>query len=231
MAKPLPPSFTSLYRLVLRASSATVLHTRPAKTYLRKALRPSFEAAATVIHLLEEQEVKRETDGSSQTETEMRNWLEEFDERANNTLSLMLASTHSRGLPHQTIRNISLLNLGEKNFYREKQRTWLGRHPPSDPSYRVPTENDPRLWRAAMRRIEDAKLAKHASEMLFETTRMAEGSSGLVLGRPRYIRYVPPWWKTETPATSELPPDVPRRTSRAPYSRMGFGRRRSMVDR
>jgi hypothetical protein len=48
-AQGLPPSFTSLYRLFLRASSAAVLHHRAATRYIRPLWKPTFREAAVVI--------------------------------------------------------------------------------------------------------------------------------------------------------------------------------------
>ena len=44
----LPPSFTSVYRLLLRASSAAVLHHKSATRYVRTLWKPTFREAATV---------------------------------------------------------------------------------------------------------------------------------------------------------------------------------------
>ncbi len=52
-AHKLPPSFTSLYRLFLRVSSASVLHHRAATRYVRTLWKPTFREAAVVIHELQ----------------------------------------------------------------------------------------------------------------------------------------------------------------------------------
>lgn len=49
----LPPSFTSSYRLFLRASSASVLHHRVGTRYIRALWKPTFREAAAVIHKLQ----------------------------------------------------------------------------------------------------------------------------------------------------------------------------------
>ena len=49
----LPPSFTSSYRLFLRASSASVLHHRVATHYVRTLWKLTFREAAVVIHKLQ----------------------------------------------------------------------------------------------------------------------------------------------------------------------------------
>jgi len=53
MPNALPPSFTSLYRLFLRLSSASVLHYQPAKLNLIARYRPAFEEAAKLTVLVE----------------------------------------------------------------------------------------------------------------------------------------------------------------------------------
>jgi hypothetical protein len=52
-AHKLPPSFTSSYRLFLRASSASVLHHRAATHYVRTLWKPTFREAAVVIRKLQ----------------------------------------------------------------------------------------------------------------------------------------------------------------------------------
>jgi hypothetical protein len=52
-AHKLPSSFTSLYRLFLRASSTAVLHHRAATRHARTLWKPTFREAAVVIHRLQ----------------------------------------------------------------------------------------------------------------------------------------------------------------------------------
>jgi hypothetical protein len=51
----LPSSFTTLYRLFLRASSASVLHHRAATGYVRTLWKPTFREAAVVTLKLQSQ--------------------------------------------------------------------------------------------------------------------------------------------------------------------------------
>lgn len=53
----LPSTFKALYRLVLRASSASVLHQPTAKRNLFKLWRPTFDEAAQVIRNLQSHEL------------------------------------------------------------------------------------------------------------------------------------------------------------------------------
>lgn len=55
----LPPSFTSLYRLFLRASSASVLHQNASRKQLRRLFRPVFDAAARVVGDLQSNQLSR----------------------------------------------------------------------------------------------------------------------------------------------------------------------------
>jgi hypothetical protein len=55
MAFRLPPTFTSLYRLVLRATSASVLHHTSATRGLRQLWRPTFQEASKVIRQLNDE--------------------------------------------------------------------------------------------------------------------------------------------------------------------------------
>lgn len=71
----LPPEFTSLYRLFLRATSATVLHSGPATRGLRRLYRPSFQAAALTIKRL------KSPDSDPKEEENLKGWLKEFDIR------------------------------------------------------------------------------------------------------------------------------------------------------
>ena len=50
----LPPSFTSLYRLLLRTSSAAVLHHKAATRYVKTLWKPSFREAATIVRKLQD---------------------------------------------------------------------------------------------------------------------------------------------------------------------------------
>ncbi|KAG8220449.1 hypothetical protein J3R82DRAFT_3143, partial [Butyriboletus roseoflavus] len=55
----LPPSFTSLYRLFIRASSASVLHQNASRKQLRQLFRPVFDAAAQVVGDLQSNQLSR----------------------------------------------------------------------------------------------------------------------------------------------------------------------------
>jgi hypothetical protein len=72
----LPSTFTGLYRLFLRMSSASVLHQRQAKKNLRKLWRPVFDDAAVVIN-------KLQNDSVNTTERDaLGNWLKVWEARS-----------------------------------------------------------------------------------------------------------------------------------------------------
>lgn len=72
-AHKLPPSFTSLYRLFLRASSAAVLHHRAATRNIRTLWKPTFRDAAVVTRKLQSP-----TLGSSEKE-QLERWCRQWE--------------------------------------------------------------------------------------------------------------------------------------------------------
>lgn len=72
----LPQSFTSLYRLFLRATSASVLHQSRSTRSLRRLWRPTFKYAGNVIHRLQS-----ETLGTPER-ARMESWLKVWDTRS-----------------------------------------------------------------------------------------------------------------------------------------------------
>ena len=56
----LPPTFTSLYRLFLRTTSAAVLHHPNSKRNLRRLWRPIFNTAASVIDQIQQDSPERQ---------------------------------------------------------------------------------------------------------------------------------------------------------------------------
>ncbi|KAJ1306205.1 hypothetical protein OPQ81_010914 [Rhizoctonia solani] len=150
----LNPSVRSLYRIFLRATSASVLHHSTATKFLRTRYRPVFEY---YIGLHQAQT----TDGA--TAEVIREW----DERIDNTLGFLQNSAVSRGLPHKITRNLS--QLVHSRFLEQKHTS----HPKYDPN-RNATKPPPAS--------PTAKLSDELHRMLEETTQLAEGTTGLVLG-------------------------------------------------
>lgn len=72
---PIPKEFSSLYRLVLRASSAAVLHHPASVINLRHIYRATFSDAAKVIHQLHQ-----EKDTANQQA--LQRWLQGWDKQS-----------------------------------------------------------------------------------------------------------------------------------------------------
>ena len=70
----LPSVFTSLYRLFLRTSSASVLHHKGATRNLRSLWRPTFDGAARVMYQLQDS-------NDAATQKELETWLNVWEQR------------------------------------------------------------------------------------------------------------------------------------------------------
>jgi hypothetical protein len=70
----LSSTFSSLYRLFLRTSSASVLHHPAARIALRKTWRPTFEGALLVIHKLQNDPAPSATERKT-----MEDWLVKWE--------------------------------------------------------------------------------------------------------------------------------------------------------
>ena len=68
----LPPAFTSLYRLFLRAVKSSVLQNPAHTRHLRSLYRPTFEQAVKVIRELENGHTEQEP---------LRKWLDDWQIR------------------------------------------------------------------------------------------------------------------------------------------------------
>jgi len=168
----LPASLTSVYRLCLRASSASVLHHRVAAANLRRLLRPTFDAAANVTKQLQ--------NGPSNTDeqAQLKAWLNTWEERMDTTLSLLYTSSQSRGLPHKLTRNLSFLVLSEHQrlIKHHPQKAW-------EPQIHAASTPKPPDLRKEERekRLED--FVSNAWAPLSQVVKLAEGRDCLSLGR------------------------------------------------
>jgi len=165
-ASVLPGTLRSVYRLFLRASSASVLHHRVACANLRRLLRPTFDAAADVsrqIQVTPPQNVKHEA--------ELRAWLDCWEKRMDNTLRLLYISSQSRGLPHKLIRNLGFLVLSEHQrlIKDHPKMTWQ------------PTKVVQRATEEKRRKFEE--FVENAWAPLSQVVKLAEGRDGISLGR------------------------------------------------
>lgn len=182
----LPPEFTSLYRVFLRATSTSVLHNGPATRSLRRLYRPTFEAAACAIHNLE----SSQNNGNITELQRTKHWLETFDKRINNTLSFLLTSSLSRGLTHRVTSHISLLmrsnhawNIASRN--QNQQRIWNPHLPPDSPEYSLqpPSSFSPNVLKRAKKQEKIMELDNKIWGALGEVINMAEGKDELVMGK------------------------------------------------
>ncbi|KAJ6631393.1 hypothetical protein B0H10DRAFT_1772943 [Mycena sp. CBHHK59/15] len=169
----LPPTFTSLYRLFLRTSSASVLHHRTTTSNLRKLWRPSFEDAARVTVRLQSYSL------SAVKRNELEIWLQTWHYRIDNTLAMLYTSCKTRGLSHQLSRNLGLLVRAEQaRVNLEKLPVWKAKLSAGAPEYQSDFR-DPHLKGARKRYLDRA----HAWDAIEEVVRMAEGAHGFSLGR------------------------------------------------
>ncbi|KAJ6491603.1 hypothetical protein C8R47DRAFT_434501 [Mycena vitilis] len=168
----LPSSFTSLYRLVLRTTSASVLHQNKATKNLRKLWRPAFDDAARVTTELQGNAI------SAVHRSELEVWLQIWHRRMDHTLALLYTSSKTRGLSHRLTRNLALLIRGEQSRINKlKLPEWKPRLPFDAAEYQ-PQFEGPNI---AARREREAETA-FAWNALEEVVRMAEGRSELSLG-------------------------------------------------
>ncbi|KAL5512493.1 hypothetical protein ACEPAG_3146 [Sanghuangporus baumii] len=218
----LPAQFTALYRLFLRATSATVLHHRTSMRTLRMLYRPTFEAAAgavTVLEILEsaekvegEEKVVEETneeegseEGSSEgsdKETEegskeienLKGWLKAFDERINNTLSFLLTSSQSRGLPNEVVKRLVFLSQSNYHWTAERllvsgrTREWEPQLDPKSPEYSTlpPSLYANNIVKSTEKKAKQADFDAKCWGALGEVVQMAEARDALSLGRIRF---------------------------------------------
>jgi len=172
-AHKLSPSFTSLYRLFLRTSSASVLHHRTATRHIRALWKSTFREAAVIIHKLQSP-----TLGISERE-QLERWRCIWELGVDRTLSLLVTSAQSRGLAHRLTRNLSTLHF---SFQEYQMRTRYGRRQAWNPQQQV--YHPARQARPSQ--IEAEIFDNQCWGALEETARMAEGKGGLTLGRMEF---------------------------------------------
>ncbi|KAA1470506.1 hypothetical protein DENSPDRAFT_879758 [Dentipellis sp. KUC8613] len=175
-----PSSFRSAYRLFLRAVSASVLHNKHAKRDLIRIWRPSFHDAAKVI-------CKRDDRSLSAAERQRcEQWVDHWGQNLDNTMEFLLSSANSGGLAHKVTRNLSQLHFGYYRWVKDS----LFRPILWDPSPESHANKKPTL--RADNRAEKKKRRMRFDEEGFgaleETVRMAEATSGLLLGRIQYFK-------------------------------------------
>ncbi|KAJ3749179.1 hypothetical protein DFH05DRAFT_1390683 [Lentinula detonsa] len=174
----LPSSFTSLYRLFLRTSSASVLHQSLAVRNIRALWRPIFSDAAHVIEKLQAKPCEREQEL-------LRNWLRNWETQMDRTLSLLYASATSRGLPHKLTRNLSQLYYAEYDRMTSRRYpVWNAQLPKNSREYQIPV---PDTTQKALNKEEKARQAQYLEDRAWNAlsfaVKMAEGRDRLSLGR------------------------------------------------
>ena len=189
-ARKLPPSFTSLYRLFLRTSSAAVLHHGAATRHVRTLWKPTFREAAVVVHKLQSP-----TLGTSEKE-QLEKWHSRWESSSecqvgtlfrptmlifvvDRTLSLLITSAQSRGLANKLTRNLAFLHF---EFHKYQVSTRYGPWQFWDPRKR---EYKP-ARQARPSRTTAERFDGQSWGALEETARMAEEKSGLMLGRMEF---------------------------------------------
>ncbi|TFK45018.1 hypothetical protein BDQ12DRAFT_673958 [Crucibulum laeve] len=172
----LPPAFTSLYRLFLRTSSASVLHHRKATRNLRTLYRPTFDAGAQVT-----KQLQNATDAISREKLER--WLKIWNQRVDNTLMLLYTSCKSRGLPHQLTRNLGYMVLSERQqLSQAKYKAWAPQLPPHSPEYE-PGNAAEKLRKKAGKKQVHTDMGAKVWCAVSEVVKIAEGRDGISLGR------------------------------------------------
>ncbi|KAF8262196.1 hypothetical protein EI94DRAFT_1603330 [Lactarius quietus] len=171
----LPPSFTSLYRLFLRTSSAAVLHHKAATRYVRTLWKPPFREASMIIHRLQNPTL------DTAEKAQLEKWLCLWESSMDNTLSLLSTSAQSRGLAHKITRNLAFLNFGFRQYQRNIQFNLTRHWDPQQQEYKPHREPRPS-------QIKIEKFDSQCWGALEETARMAEGKSRLSLGRIEFRR-------------------------------------------
>ncbi|KAH9042815.1 hypothetical protein EDB85DRAFT_2227420 [Lactarius pseudohatsudake] len=166
----LPPSFTSLYRLLLRTSSAAVLHHKAATRYVRTLWKPTFYEAGTVIHRLQVPTL------ATAEKAQLERWLCLWESSVDRTLSLLSTSAQSRGLAHKLTRNLAFLNFGFRRYQESIRSNSTRSWEPHQQEYKPPRD-------ARSSQIKAEKFDSQCWGALEETVRMAEGKSRLSLGR------------------------------------------------
>jgi len=189
-ARNLPPSFTSLYRLFLRTSSAAVLHHGAATRYVRTLWKPTFREAAVVVHKLQSP-----TLGTSEKE-QLEKWHSRWELSSecqvdtllrptmlilvvDQTLSLLITSAQSRGLAHKLTRNLSFLHFGFQKYQEDTRYSIKQAWNPQQQGYKPARQ-------AHSSQTMAERFDGQSWGALEETVRMAEGKSGLSLGRMEF---------------------------------------------
>lgn len=199
----LPESFRSLYRLLLRTTSASVLHRNSAVAGLRKIYRPDFEEAAVTINRLHSSNTRL----TDLEKSRMIKWIEQWNINSMNfcpqlvnvivanvhrvlvdkTLSLHYAAAVSKGIPDKVTSNRLRLSKHYMHWLERRlyspPKPWKPDLGPSSAQYKPVVTTTKESKRSAS---ESAILTANAWQPLDEVFKMAEGRDGISLGRVVY---------------------------------------------
>ncbi|KAF5354873.1 hypothetical protein D9756_005562 [Leucocoprinus leucothites] len=188
--KGLPTDFRSFYRLFRRACSASVLHRNAQSVALRNLYRTTFRRAGLIYMHAQNKSAK---DGEK---TEKKKaWLDIWNKRMDNTLSLLYNSSHTRGLPHQITKFLGhFIYVQRRRHYESKNKglTWNGQLPPNSPQYQPPQPTKPGKIAKQERKQLLSTFEQEALGPLREVVRMAEGRDEISFGNLKNYTRVRP---------------------------------------
>ncbi|TFL02868.1 hypothetical protein BDV98DRAFT_504779 [Pterulicium gracile] len=166
----------SLYRLFLRTTTSSVLYHKVATLNLKSLYRFEFRNAAASVKKLE---------AATTPQTHLQARLQQWNERADNTLALLYNSSLYRGLPHRLTHNLALFVLGHhqrRRFAQKYSGVWKANLPANSPEYKLPQVRNLGGKRSPRQQGEDA-LNAGAFNALDEVVRLAEGRNKIFMGR------------------------------------------------
>ncbi|KAH7106597.1 hypothetical protein BKA62DRAFT_687595 [Auriculariales sp. MPI-PUGE-AT-0066] len=171
-----PTGVRSVYRLFLRALSASVLHKSSATRLLRRLYRPVFREAGVAANQLQSRSLPQPD------QARLRGQLKRWNARVEVTLQMLVSSAQSRGLPDLLTRNLSVLMF---DFVRKDDAQllrpvshWNGQWTESQISS-VNSSNTALLKQRARNR----EVQELGGNLVNQTLEMAEITSGLIMGR------------------------------------------------
>ncbi|KAI0343482.1 hypothetical protein BDW22DRAFT_1328209 [Trametopsis cervina] len=168
----LPADFKSVYRLFLRATSSATLHSTRSTKLLRRHWKPFFQEAAITITKLQDPACAAD---HPRLQHRMRIW----EQRADNTVSMLYNASVSRGLTSRLSRNICLLY---DNLPSRYVPPWKPDLDPGSPQYQIPEGDGRNSTKAQMTRRRE-HIEEQKWNALGEVVRMAEGTARLSVGR------------------------------------------------
>ena len=172
----------SLYRLFLRTTTSSVLYHKIATLNLKSLYRFEFRNAAAAVK-------KLEASTTPQPQTHLQARLQQWNERADNTLALLYNSSLYRGLPHRLTHNLALFVLGHhqrRRFAQKYSGVWKANLPPNSPEYKLPQARNPGQSggkKLTPRQQGEDALNVSAFNALDEVVRLAEGRNKIFMGR------------------------------------------------